>query len=127
MRLVMSSNWRRSCGAIVLLVLGIGGARMLAGPLPSDDRAIAHALSRLTFGARPDDVERVRRTGLTAWLDQQLSPSRIDDSALQARLERFETLSLDSRDIARDFFVPARQARRARQRAAVNAGGATDS
>jgi uncharacterized protein (DUF1800 family) len=41
-------------------------------------------LSRLTFGARPGDVERVQAMGVSAWIDQQLHPSRIDDHAADA-------------------------------------------
>jgi uncharacterized protein (DUF1800 family) len=57
------------------------------GPnVPNDPNAIRHALSRLTFGPRPGDVERVRAMGLGAWIDRQLDPGRIDDDALAARL-----------------------------------------
>jgi uncharacterized protein (DUF1800 family) len=45
------------------------------------DQQVAHVLSRLTFGARPGDVARVRAMGVDAWIEQQLSPERIDDSA----------------------------------------------
>jgi uncharacterized protein (DUF1800 family) len=85
--------------------------------LSRDEGAIEHALNRLTFGPRPDDVEQVRRVGLAAWIERQLNPSRIDDPALNARLAPFTTLSLDSLEIARQYFLPARQARRERQRA----------
>ena len=40
--------------------------------IPSDDRAIAHTLNRLAFGATPDAIEQVRRLGLAKWIDQQL-------------------------------------------------------
>ena len=33
----------------------------------SSDQEIVHALNRLTFGARPGDADRVRRTGLAKW------------------------------------------------------------
>jgi hypothetical protein len=38
------------------------------------DRAIVHALNRLTFGPRPGDVAEVRRIGLTKWIELQLHP-----------------------------------------------------
>jgi uncharacterized protein (DUF1800 family) len=79
--------------------------------LPNDDAAIVHALNRLTFGATARDVERVKRIGLAKWIDEQLNPSRIDDSRMQARLAGFETLTLSSEVIARDYERPARQER----------------
>ena len=56
-----------------------------AADLPDDRQTVEHLLNRLTFGPRPDDVERVRAMGLMAWIDGQLSPGGIDDAAL-ARL-----------------------------------------
>src|SRR6266850_7794468 len=44
------------------------------------DREVLHALSRLTYGPRPGEVERVRALGLDVWLDRQLHPERIDDT-----------------------------------------------
>ena len=45
-----------------------------------------HALQRLTFGPRPGDMERVAAMGVDKWIDLQLHPDKIDDSALEARL-----------------------------------------
>jgi len=56
-----------------------------------DVTAITHVLSRLTFGARPGEVDRVQSMGLTAWIDQQLHPSRIDDRAAEAMLPVLES------------------------------------
>ncbi|HXD18637.1 MAG TPA: DUF1800 domain-containing protein [Vicinamibacterales bacterium] len=50
------------------------------------DATITHVLNRLTFGARPGDLDRVQAMGLAAWIDQQLHPSRIDDQTADARL-----------------------------------------
>jgi len=57
-----------------------------AEALERDDAAITHVLNRLTFGARPGEVDRVRTLGLSTWFDQQLHPSRIDDQAAEAML-----------------------------------------
>ena len=81
----------------------------------ADDPAIVHALNRLTYGPRPGDVDRVKAMGLQKWIDLQLSPSRIDNSALEARLNRLETLTLDSATIQRDYAGPAMAERRKRQ------------
>jgi uncharacterized protein (DUF1800 family) len=68
-----------------------------------DEATITHVLNRLTFGARPGDVAKVRATGLTSWIDQQLHPERIDDAAATALLPAFEPApaSADPRDLRR--------------------------
>ena len=48
------------------------------------DLRIAHVLSRLTFGARPGDFERVKAIGVEAFISQQLDPDSLDDGALLA-------------------------------------------
>jgi uncharacterized protein (DUF1800 family) len=103
----------------LLLSLVLAAAQGIQGapPTPPNDEAsITHALNRLAYGARPGDVERVRQMGLTRWMDDQLHPDRVANAALDTRLARFSTLNLDAVTIARDYFLPARQARRARQR-----------
>jgi uncharacterized protein (DUF1800 family) len=62
-----------------------------------------HALQRLTFGPRPGDVERVAAMGVDQWIDQQLHPERIDDSALEARLAPFRTLHMSTREMVENF------------------------
>jgi uncharacterized protein (DUF1800 family) len=99
------------------LILGSLLAAQVGSQIPGGDEAIVHALNRLTFGLRPGDVDRVRTIGLGRWIEQQLTPSQIKDDALRARLGQFKTLELDSGEIARDYFLPARDARRARKRA----------
>ena len=70
------------------LLLGtvLAGSTLGAAGVPKDKEAVEHALSRLAYGPRPGDVERVQQMGLANWIDQQLHPDAIDDSALKARL-----------------------------------------
>lgn len=101
---------------IAVAITGIGGYAQSRTALPAPaDEEILHVLNRLTYGPRPGDVERVRSIGVRTWIDQQLSPARIDDSALQARLATFETLALDPQVIQRDYAGPAMAERRQRQ------------
>ncbi len=69
----------------------------------SDQRRALHALNRLTFGPRPDDVQRVTSMGVDKWIDLQLHPDKIDDSALNVRLEPFRTLRMSTKELAEDF------------------------
>jgi uncharacterized protein (DUF1800 family) len=54
--------------------------------IPSDRAAVEHALNRLSFGPTPGQVDEVQRLGLARWIDQQLNPASINDSAVQSRL-----------------------------------------
>jgi uncharacterized protein (DUF1800 family) len=52
--------------------------------------AARHLASRATFGATAADVERIRRVGAAAWVDEQLAPQRLPDA--EARLDSYATL-----------------------------------
>jgi uncharacterized protein (DUF1800 family) len=93
----------------------------------SDDATAIHVLNRLGFGPTPAAIERVKRTGIRAYIEEQLRPERIDDAAMTARLAGFTTLTQSTRDLAEDYFLPAMMERREQQRrAAQNAGPSTD-
>ncbi len=79
-----------------------------AASRPNDNgqRRALHALNRLTFGPRPGDVERVMAMGVEQWIDLQLHPKKIDDGALEARLEPLRTLRMSTKEIAEDFPDP---------------------
>ena len=82
------------------------------GKLPitdlTEDEAIMHAMNRLAYGPRPGDVEYVRKLGLEKWIEQQLQPNSIDDSALDMRLQRYPTIAMSSpRTDARRFKASA--------------------
>jgi uncharacterized protein (DUF1800 family) len=77
------------------------------GKLPitelTEDEAIMHAMNRLAYGPRPGDVEYVRKLGLEKWIDQQLQPASLDDSALEARLQRYPTIAMSSKKLLEEF------------------------
>jgi uncharacterized protein (DUF1800 family) len=78
----------------------------------TEDEAILQALNRLGFGPRPGDLERVKEIGLQKWIDRQLHPDSINDSALEARLDRFPTLKMSSANLYDEFPQPQVAARR---------------
>src|SRR5215471_18474856 len=95
-------------------VLVAVAALSAAGPGPAvpakpDDKTILHVLNRIGFGARPGDVDRVREMGLDKYIDEQLHPERIPDTQMAARLAGFETLTLNSRKIASEYYMPAQE------------------
>jgi uncharacterized protein (DUF1800 family) len=67
-------------------------------PMKGEERVL-HALNRLTFGPRPGDVAAVGAMGLTTWFENQLNPSKIDDSALQTRLAQFPAMQMSQAEL----------------------------
>jgi hypothetical protein len=57
----------------------------------------------LTFGPRPGDVEAVTAIGVDKWIDLQLHPDRIDNTAMQARLAAYRTLGMSTREMVLAF------------------------
>src|SRR5579862_8036148 len=76
------------------------------------DQATLHALNRLGYGPRPGDVERIRQMGLEKWIDQQLHPERIDDAALDQRLDQYSTLNQSSTKLLDEFPPPGQAVKR---------------
>ena len=88
------------------------------------NQQIAQALSRLTFGARPGDADRVRAMGVDRWIDAQLHPERLRDSATDAFLAHYPTLSLSSAAIYEQF-PPAGLLRAVARRDSMQRAGRT--
>jgi uncharacterized protein (DUF1800 family) len=103
-------------GMAVASVVGQAGQARSAVPQEPDDRAIVHVLNRIGFGPAPGDLERVRTIGLSAYIDQQLQPERLNDSRMGARLASFETLSKSTQEMAQQYYLPAQMVRREAQR-----------
>jgi uncharacterized protein (DUF1800 family) len=72
----------------------------------SEDQRIAHLLSRLTFGARPGDFERVKAMGVEAFINQQLDPDSMDAGPVAARLRRLPTLGMATPVIIEQYTPP---------------------
>ncbi|HYP50307.1 MAG TPA: DUF1800 family protein, partial [Pyrinomonadaceae bacterium] len=65
----------------------------------TEEQKILHVLNRLGFGARPGDVEKVRQIGLEKYIEQQLGPEKINDSAAEARVKNLEVLRLSNAEL----------------------------
>src|SRR5262245_7923763 len=106
-----STLTKRGAAIISILVLlastfaaGIGAQNMKSlasrsAAKLSEDQRILHVLNRLGFGARPGDVERVKAMGVDKYIEQQLFPEKIDDSATEAGLQNLETLHMSTADL----------------------------
>jgi uncharacterized protein (DUF1800 family) len=99
-----------------LAIVSVAAARQT---LPTDDAAISHVISRMTFGARSGDAEHVRAIGVERYIDEQLHPERLADSGVDSRLADLTTLRMSSRQIAEQFEIPQLKARQAEKQAAT--------
>jgi uncharacterized protein (DUF1800 family) len=71
----------------------------------SPENRVRQAVQRLTFGARPGDLEQVRKLGVEKWIELQLHPERIPQNpALEEKLKPLETLRMDSGEILKTCF-----------------------
>jgi uncharacterized protein (DUF1800 family) len=91
-----------------------------AGKLTADQR-ILHVLNRLGFGARPGDVERVRSMGIDNYINQQLFPEKIDDTASEAKLQNLETLRMTNAELYEKYPQPGQLLKKLQQRGALPA------
>ncbi|MGH9666849.1 MAG: DUF1800 family protein, partial [Bryobacteraceae bacterium] len=70
----------------------------------SKDQQIRHALDRLSFGPRPGDSDRVRRTGLKKWIDRQLHPERIPENPVLAeKLQPLDSSRMTPEQVVRNY------------------------
>ena len=126
------TNFRKILLAATALTLAGGisvGAQDMASPrqAPSArldhrelaaDQQVIHALNRLTFGARPGDVQRVRSIGIDKWIDQQLRPEKIDNSPIEKFISRYSVINRPQNELLAEFT----EVRRERQMAKRAAG-----
>ena len=92
-----------------LLLIGNAQGRKQRGEKKSamtDDQRIAHVLSRLTFGARPGDFERVKAMGVEEFIAQQLDPDSIEDSVAIAKIKKLPTIGMATPVIIEQYTPP---------------------
>lgn len=66
----------------------------------SKNNRVHHALERVTFGARPEEVAQAQKLGLKKWLELQLHPENLRDNPVLAdKLRPLEAVRLDTRDV----------------------------
>ncbi len=102
-------------------------ARSDVRELPADQQII-QALNRLTFGAKPGDILKVRAIGLDSWIDQQLRPEKINDDAMSAFVGNYSALNQNQNDLLAQYAEQQRARQQVRrERADSNAMSAADS
>jgi uncharacterized protein (DUF1800 family) len=66
---------------------------------PSNVDPAVVTLNRVAFGPRPGDFDRVRAMGVDNYVEEQLSPSSIDDSALDQVLQHLPSLTMTAEQL----------------------------
>jgi uncharacterized protein (DUF1800 family) len=81
-------------------------AKLFDKKLKPDQQSLL-ALDRLTFGPRPGDVVQLKKMGLKKWIDLQLHPDRIGESAeLEAKLQPLESLRMTPLEAVQHYPPP---------------------
>lgn len=91
---------------VSLLVPSAPASAKTSAPQMDESKRVAHVLNRLAFGLKPGDIEKVQAMGVDKWIELQLHPEKIDDSAVEARLAPFRTLKMDSKEMVENFPPP---------------------
>jgi uncharacterized protein (DUF1800 family) len=83
----------------------------------ADEALVRRTVNRTSFGPRPGDLQRVRRIGVDAYLEEQLHPEHLEESpAVAWRLWPLDTLQVDT-DCRFEF--PKEQVQAELQQAAI--------
>jgi uncharacterized protein (DUF1800 family) len=85
----------------------------------TEQQRILHVLNRLGFGARPGDVERVKAMGLENYINQQLNPEKISDSAAENKVADLSTLNMSTAELYGKFPQPGQLLRQLQARGAL--------
>ena len=115
------TSLRKCCACLLAGLLALGPSVALAQEMKQQSKGkttnvkaksltaeqkVLHLLDRASFGPRPGEVERVRKTGWQQYLDEQLNPERIDDQALEQKLKNIESQRLNNSELARIYSPP---------------------
>jgi uncharacterized protein (DUF1800 family) len=87
------------------IVLAGGSGTTAAKPL-TEDQKILHVLNRLGYGARPGDVERVKKIGIDKYIEQQLDPASIDDSVAENKVKGLEVFNMSTAEVFEKYPNP---------------------
>ena len=98
----------------------VAALAIISGPFPGPGWPDAVAAA-----GRSEDNDRVSEMGIAAYIEQQLHPAWIDDSALERHLARLETVDFDTAVIVRCYHLPLVRARRERRQEAARSESTT--
>jgi len=77
---------------------------------------IEHVLSRVSYGPSVADRARIERIGIAAFLEEQLHPEELDDSALEQRLASYDVLQKGSDTLVQELVAERKERQLERRR-----------
>jgi len=109
--------------AVLLLALGLSTGMAWSQEASLDRAKIVHVLNRITFGPRPGDVEAVEKMGLHNFIELQLHPEKINDSAVEQEVAQFELLKMSPADLSAFYLDDTKRALKKQKELAANGQG----
>lgn len=88
-------------GGAVATLIGVGMSLEARADEVSFTDPDVHLLNRLTYGARPEDLVRLKAIGAETFLDEQLNPEGLNDAEADAKLAQYPILNMDRHTIYR--------------------------
>lgn len=81
---------------VLLLLILLGGIDPSHAASTTVDPKVLHIINRLSFGPRPEDVQRVESMGVERYIQEQLSPDSIPEpQSLTSQLKQLDSLHLN--------------------------------
>jgi uncharacterized protein (DUF1800 family) len=112
---------RRDAGVLAAVLLL--GTVACAQETPTDHAEVVHVLNRITFGPRPGDVETVEKMGVRKYIEQQLHPELIDDSAVDQEVAQFELLQMSAPELTQLYYEDLKRGLKKQKELAAAQGG----
>src|SRR5262245_62583968 len=79
----------------------------------SHEQRVIHFLNRTSFGPTLVEVERVKRLGMRAYLDEQLDPEKIADGSAEEKVAALKSMRLSTRELLELYPQPKQAAKQA--------------
>ena len=76
----------------------------------TQEQKVVHFLNRTSFGPTRESVQNVNRLGLRAYLEEQLDPEKIPDSAVEEKTAGLKTMRLNTGELF-DLYPPPKVAK----------------
>ncbi len=75
----------------------------------TEEQKVIHFLNRTSFGPTREEVQKVNRLGIHAYLEEQLHPESISDTLVEEKLAGLKTMRLSSRELIELYPLPKQQ------------------
>ncbi|MCU0238058.1 MAG: DUF1800 domain-containing protein [Pyrinomonadaceae bacterium] len=108
--------------AISSPILAFGPDYTSKGKKLTEEQKILHVLNRLGFGARPNDIEKVKKIGIKNYIEQQLNANSIDDSVAENKVKNLEVMNLSTAELFAKYPNPGGILRMLEQESRVKQG-----